>query len=103
MQDGVTIVSPELNCSYLFSYLLDCGVMSNNGTGNIPLSWQELLAWMQAVGVTLNAWEVKVIHRASEVYVNQLELSRKPDAPMPERIVEHDQGELAKRIKSILR
>lgn len=103
MQDGLTIVSPEMYCSYLFSYLLEIGVMTNNGTGNVPLSWQDLAAWIQVTGINLDAWEVKVIRRASEIYVNQLELSRKPDAPMPERIVEYDQNKLAKRIKSILR
>lgn len=92
-----------MKCSYLFDYLLKLGVMSNNGMGNVPLSWQDIDAWMRVSGVQLDAWEAKVIHKASEIYVNQFELSKKPDAPMPERIVDYDQNKLAKRIKSILR
>ena len=77
--------------------------MSYNGMANVPLSWQELNAWVQGTSTPLNAWELNVIHRASEVYVNQVELSRKPDAPMPERLIKQDPIKLAKRIKSILR
>ena len=103
MADGTVIVVPEMKCSYLFDYLLKIGVMSFNGMANVPLSWQELNAWVQVTGTPLDAWELKVIHKASEVYVNQLEASRKPEAPMPERIIEQDPRKLAKRIKSILR
>ena len=92
-----------MKCSYLFDYLLKIGVMTSNGMSNVPLSWQELNAWVQATGVPLNFWELGVIHKASAVYVNQLELSRKPDAPMPERVIEQDPRKLAKHIKSILR
>lgn len=77
--------------------------MTSNGMGNVPLSWQEINAWVQLTKIELNAWELSVIHKASSVYVNQLELSRKIDAPMPERVIEHDPRELAKHIKSILR
>lgn len=103
VEQGVTIVVPEMKCSYLFDYLLQVGTMSFNGMANVPLSWQELNAWVQVTGITLNEWELRVIRRASEVYVNQLELSKKPDAPMPERIIEQDPRKLAKHIKSILR
>lgn len=103
MKDGVAIVTPEVKCAYLFEYLLKIGVSSPNGMGDVPLSWQDLNAWVQVTGVPLSAWEVSVIRKASEAYVSQMELSRKPDAPMPERIVEHDQNKLAKRIKNILR
>lgn len=92
-----------MRCSYLFDYLLKIGIMTYNGMANVPLSWQEINAWVQGTGTPLNAWELNVIHRASEVYVNQVELSRKPDAPMPERIIQQDPTKLAKRIKSILR
>lgn len=92
-----------MRCSYLFDYLVKIGIMSYNGMANVPLSWQELNAWMQATGTPLNAWELRVIHKASEVYVNQVELSRKPDAPMPERIIQHDPVKLAKHIKNVLR
>ena len=77
--------------------------MTSNGMGNVPLSWQELNAWVQATGTPLDAWELRVIHRASEVYVNQHELSKKADAPMPERIIEQDHRKLASRIKNVLR
>lgn len=103
LADGIAIVVPEMKCSYLFDYLLKIGVMTANGMANVPLSWQELNAWVQATGVPLNFWELGVIHKASSVYVNQLELSRKPDAPMPERVIEQDPRKLAKHIKSILR
>lgn len=103
LAEGVTVVVPEMQCSYLFDYLQKIGIMTSNGMGNAPLSWQEINAWMQATGVPLNFWELGVIHKASAVYVHQLELSRKIDAPMPERVVEQDPRRLARHIKSILR
>lgn len=103
MASGTMIDVPDMKCAYLFDYLLKIGTMTFNGMANVPLSWQELNAWVQVTGTPLNVWELKVIHRASEVYVSQVELSRKADAPMPERIIVQDQAKLAKRIKSVLR
>lgn len=103
IQDGVDVVVPEMKCSYLFDYLIRIGIMSSSSMGNVPLSWQELNAWVQVTGIPLNEWELRVIRRASEVYVNQHELSKKIDAPMPERVIEQDPKKLAKHIKSILR
>jgi len=103
MADGVAIVPPDVKCSYLFDYLLKIGAMTFNGMANVPLNWQDINAWVQVTGIALDAWEASVIHKASEIYVNQIEFSKKPDAPMPERIIDRDQNKLAKSIKSILR
>lgn len=103
LQEGVVIELPTIRCSYLFDYLMQIGAVSSNGMGTVSLSWQELNAWKQTIGVELNAWELAVIHRASDAYAVQLSKSYKPDCPMPERIIEQDPKKLAKHIKSILR
>lgn len=103
INDEVILSIPEVKCMYLFEYLLKMGVMCFSGMINVPLSWSEIKSWCELTGVRLSAWEVQTIRRASEVYVEQVELSRKPDAPMPERVIEQDPRKLAKHIKSILR
>lgn len=100
IDDGIGFNLPEMKCSYLFEYLLKIGAISYSGK---PLSWQDLDAWVNLTGIQLNVWELEVIYQASAIYANQMQLSKKVDAPMPERIIEQDQQKLAKHIKSILR
>lgn len=94
---------PQVECLYLFDYLIKIQPIVHDGMGNRPLGWQDILAWVELTKTPLNAWDVSVIHKASQVYLSQLELSKKPDAPMPEPIIKQDQLKLAKHIKSILR
>jgi hypothetical protein len=101
--EGIEIIYPEIKCEYLFIYLLKIGAVSNNGMGAIGLTWHEINAWKQATGVPLNAWELEVIHKASDAYASQLSISRNFDCPMPERILQQDPVKLARHIKSILR
>jgi hypothetical protein len=97
------VILPEIRCSYLFDYLMKIGAVSSNGMGTVSLSWQEINGWLQATGVPLNAWEVAVIHRASDAYAVQLQASYKPDCPMPERVIEQDPVKLKNHIKNVLR
>ncbi len=100
MTDGIAIVIPEVKCMYLFEYLLKMGVMCFSGMVNVPLTWSEIKSWSELTGTVFSVWEVQTLRRASEIYVEQVDLSRKADAPMPERIIVQDQAKLAKRIKS---
>lgn len=71
--------------------------------GAKSLSWQDIDSWQKLFGIELNAWECNVIHNASSAYVEQVHQSSKVDCPPPIRIVEQDQKQLAKHIKSLFR
>lgn len=103
IEQGAEILWPEVTAKYLIQYLMDIGPCNNNGMGLIPVSWQEIQAWQQQNGVTLNAWELKIIKMASSAYANQANISDKPDCPPPDRVVEKDPLKLKKHIKDILR
>jgi hypothetical protein len=100
---GKEIIWPDLSCPYLFDLLMSMGAYTNLGMGHVPLSWQEMESWQEQNGIELKPWELGIIRRSSAAYVQQLQVSTKPDCPPPGKVVEQDQKELAKRIKGILR
>lgn len=103
IEQGEDVIWPEVSAMYLVHYLMEIGPCSSNGMGLIPVSWQEIQAWQEQQGLSLNAWELKIIRMASGAYANQANISSKPDCPPPDKVIEKDPLKLAKHIKDILR
>jgi len=97
------IILPEITCSYLFEFLMSIGACTHSGMGQVPLSWQEIESWQNQHGISLKPWELSIIRKASAIYVEQVQLSGKPDCPPPGRVIEQEPEKLANHIKSILR
>ena len=70
--------------------------------GEVPISWQEIKAWQELVGIELKQWELNAIKDASSAFVSMLQQARNVNCPPPFR-VEVDQALLEKKMKSILR
>lgn len=100
---GVDVDWPELKLQYLFEYLMRIGPCFNTGMGQEPLNWTELEAWQKVNGITLTPWELSIIRKASIVYVEQVQLSRKADCVSPIRLIEQDPDKFTNHIKNILR
>jgi hypothetical protein len=85
------------------AFFRELGQCLQTGMGLIPLTWQEIESWQRQNGLELKAWEVKALKLASVAHVSQVALSTDPNCPPPNRPIERDPLDLAKKIKSILR
>lgn len=53
------------------------------GFGPVPLSYQEILAWMTCTRRTLQPWEVRVLRRLSVEYISMLSRAEDENCPDP--------------------
>lgn len=99
--------SPDLPdagvAGYLSGYLFECGPVAYGAMGALPLSWHDIAAWQQALGIDLAAWEAKALRRLSSDYIAQCQLSEEPDCPAP-YVDRRDEGRrqvVADKVRSI--
>lgn len=75
---------PELeDAAYLVGLLYEAGLMSTAGMGALPLSWQEIDAWLRTTERDLSVWEKLMIRELSEVYVGELNQASAKDRESP--------------------
>jgi len=74
---------PDCDALYLIEYLFDVGPVTHGGMGDAPLSHLELNAWQQNIGIELQPWEVRVMHRLSLEYLSESQKATAYDAPAP--------------------
>jgi hypothetical protein len=65
--------------SYIVDYLFEVGPM----TGESSVTWQEVRAWREETGVTLDDFEVTSIVALSKAYAGMLYEARDPMTPPP--------------------
>ncbi len=81
---GTTPALPDAGAAgHLSAYLFECGPVAYGAMGAIPLSWHDIHAWQQAVGIDLAAWEARALRRLSADYLHQSQLAEEPDCPAP--------------------
>lgn len=70
---GITPDFPILNCGgYLIEHLENMGFYMSNGMGIVPLTFQEIEAYMRTTDTPLNADEVMIIRQMSQSYIQEL-------------------------------
>ena len=55
--------------AYLIGYLSEMGEAQSSGVGMAAISWQEIRAWTELMGVTLTSGESKAVRMLSAAYV----------------------------------
>jgi hypothetical protein len=93
---------PFVTADYLLRIILSIWPSMQGGMGAIPITWQEIQAYVDLTGISLNAWEAKTIKDCSLVFVSQSQLSAKTDCPSP-IMEEKDPLQLKRQIKDLLR
>jgi hypothetical protein len=68
---------------YLIGLLQEAGLMSSNGMGPVPISWQEIYTWLSVTQLKLSNWEVLTLKSLSEEYVSELIQATAKDRPAP--------------------
>ena len=75
----------EINhaASYIIELLYSAGLMSSNGMGPVPLSWQEIDAWLRVTEYELPMMERLLVRQLSIEYVDELVQATDPQRPAP--------------------
>lgn len=104
LKDGVEPDLPALDreLAFLVNYLFDAGPTSAAGQRGAPLTWADLQAWQESVGITLPPWQLRLLRRLSGEYLSESLTADAWDAPPPwER--DPDREKVARHIRRIIR
>lgn len=99
--DGVEPSLPPASAAqYLVGYLFEVGPLSSSGMGAAAVSWVELQAWQQQVGVELSAWEARTLRRLSAEFAAESRRAEEWGVPSPVAVAttEQQRASVAKRI-----
>lgn len=82
--ESVFLQFPELDgAEYMVTLFQEAGLMSSNGMGAVPLSWQEIESWLDVTELRLTVWEKLTIREMSDAYVAALHQSTGKHDPAP--------------------
>ena len=104
--DSSFLQLPDLDgAEYLVAHFREAGLMSSQGMGVIPLSWQEIESWLRVTELQLSVWEKLTIREMSEAYVGEFNKASAKDAAAPYLpIVEQvDRAAVSDKVGSVLR
>jgi hypothetical protein len=97
---------PEVDAAHhLIDVLFSAGPVEAGGMGEIPLSSQEIQAWLDGAGIALNAWEFRSVRRLSLEYLKQSRASEEADCPAPYAGTSQEQQRdaVSKQIQEVFR
>lgn len=76
-------IESEHAAGYIIGLLQEAGLMSSNGMGPVPISWQEISNWLSVTGTEIGVWEKLIIKSLSEEYVSELIQANEPNRAAP--------------------
>lgn len=86
-QETAEIPFPEIpmGAEYLLSFFYSAGCSTQTGMGLVPLSWQEIEAWVRCNGLddSVTPWELQVVRKLSEAYSAEYSRASDPKRRMP--------------------
>ena len=76
---------PEINPAFdsLRILFFESGQCLATGQGLIPLTWQEIDAWIRVNKLDLTLWEIETIKKMSESYCAEYSRASDPQRPAP--------------------
>lgn len=79
--------TPELPpveaAGYLVGHLWEVGPTMATGSGSGPITFQELHAWQEQIGVELQPWEIRILRQLSLDYLVEFRKAEDPLCPPP--------------------
>lgn len=96
---------PPNEAPELLDLLLRFGPCMNFGSGPVPVTAQELHAWMQGTQTCLSAWEFETLLAMSHGYASELGAASDPTraAPWTSTPTADQRKQVAKSTKALLR
>lgn len=77
------VFSPLLGADHLLDALTELGFATNNGFGQQPVSWWDLVAYAQATGAMEDPWEFRAVARMSRAYLEGVAIGEKIAGQLP--------------------
>lgn len=91
--------------AYLLDYLFEVGPVMAGGMGHAPLTFQELTAWQERIGIRLSPWEARTLRLLSMAYISASHEAEARDCPppwIPKRMSEQQREIVSRKIESAL-
>ena len=82
-EDHRPAMPPVEHGGWLIGHLFEVGPAASTGMGVVPVSWQEVAAWMDRTGVHLTPWAARTLRRLSVAYVAEQRAAEDPAHPPP--------------------
>lgn len=105
-EDHTYLTMPDIEtdhaAGYLIGLLQEAGLMSSNGMGPVPISWQEIYTWITVTRRSLSNWEILMLKSLSEEYVSELLQATARNRPAPYSVQETERKAVEHKIMSIL-
>lgn len=74
---------PPVDAPHIIGYLWEVGPVMAGPNGATPVTHEELRAWQQNIGVTLQPWEIRFLRALSHEYLAESSRASEPDARPP--------------------
>ena len=79
----MTDLPPIKKGSYLIEYLLELGPALSSGGSVTPISYQDIQAFQNVIGLSLTPWEAETLRMLSREYVSEYHAARDPARVSP--------------------
>lgn len=83
---------PPNPAPHIIERLIEIGLSEAAGMAAVPVSWLTIEAWQRITGITLAAWEARLIRRLSSDYLASSRLAESENCPAPWRAPITDRG-----------
>ena len=85
-KDKIPILMPPNPAPSIVDRLTEIGMTEAAGMGSAPLSWLTIDAWQRVTGVTIPAWEARLIRHLSIEYLTESRRAESENCPSPWRV-----------------
>lgn len=103
---GVQPDMPQVEATHLLDYLFEVGPTMAAGMGAAPVTFGELDAWCNRVGIDLSPWESRALRQLSRNYVDESYKAEKRDCPppwTPKDMTEENRAAVSRQVEMSLR
>ena len=101
------ITYPPCTAFYIARYLFEVGPVCSGAAGPAPLTFTEIAAWQEVMGLDLSPWELGMLRKLSIVYISMSEQAKHPSCPQPwlpdVRRSPEEAEKVANRVRNALR
>lgn len=92
---------PDTGLDYLVGHFFSSGQCLQTGQGLVPLTWQEIDAYVKLNELDMCVWELKLIKKMSEAYCAEYSRASDPNrvAPYRVQVLDEEVDQVAKAMK----
>lgn len=77
---------PPNPAPHITDRLIEIGLSEAAGMGAVPITWREISAWRENVGVWITPWEARLLRKLSAAYLAESRKAERETCPPPSRI-----------------